>query len=710
MFVFFDIDRVLEPHEQVSNDDILKPFVTLLTAYLKEVYAWDITLEEGVNYHVSTSSRKGKLSLHIKLNILSPNMTTLREFVQQFTSFISNNAVVPTEYSDALHYMKEDKTGKKSLVCVVDLNPYNGFQAIRCLYSCKMSREVEKQVPLIPYGNSSKEIEDHLVIAYKEHKQKVLNTIYSKKYKPNMSIKLCKINDIVMEHKRIPVECDKQQAFQPTIPMRHIDLVRKWITESAQIKEVMGGSLNITAEAFKQANLYHFYLDNACPYACRKHKRNRIFLEYKYPTNIITLICYDSDCIEACKTQGGRHLFTVTQRKDYFINFAALTTQKTLHCKQDVIEWDENYPLKDKMYPYPVKPLGAVAANMGQGKTNEAIKFIDTKVGTKDKCLFITFSRSLSRKYINQLKGLGFINYLDCEGSSITDDRVIVCLDSLWKVKTDNFQYVFIDEILSVLMHFNSNMMQKRGLVCMCFELILLQAKHIYLMDACVDNTLVYNFVEYIADRKNVKPYWIRNHYVRPSNRKCNIVDVTKTSSKKSSDSLACELTFMRIQDILAEGKKVVVASSTKSFTEKLEMMLSKHTKSNVLVYNSSTDQEIMNDHAQRPNEVWSKYDVLIYSPSISAGMSFELLHFNELIAYLDNGFNTPTVDIALQMLFRVRQLIDGNMTIYVKSPTFSTDLPDTEMQVAQWLDNDLCTFNQYISMAADCPTSIHKG
>jgi hypothetical protein len=46
--------------------------------------------------------------------------------------------------------------------------------------------------------------------------------------------------------------------------------------------------------------------------------------------------------------------------------------------------------------------------------------------------------------------------------------------------------------------------------------------------------------------------------------------------------------------------------------------------------------------------------------------VSFKVPHFHELIAYFENEEQRPPIDTVLQQLFRVRQLIDGKMTIFV--------------------------------------------
>lgn len=146
--------------------------------------------------------------------------------------------------------------------------------------------------------------------------------------------------------------------------------------------------------------------------------------------------------------------------------------------------------------------------------------------------------------------------------------------------------------------------------------------------------------------------------------------------------------------------KKVVVSSSTKAFTEKVDATIKKVFKEEkkILVYNSATDKNTIHQHATNPNEVWNQYDVLIYSPSITSGISFEVLHFDEIVCFLVNSFHTPTVDLSLQQMFRVRQLTQGNMHIFVNDTmrVKEEEYPIGDDDIARFLDKNIESMSKY--------------
>jgi hypothetical protein len=119
------------------------------------------------------------------------------------------------------------------------------------------------------------------------------------------------------------------------------------------------------------------------------------------------------------------------------------------------------------------------------------------------------------------------------------------------------------------------------------------------------------------------------------------------------------------------DDKRIVITSSTKSFAEDAYNILTKHfigkqTDKVILLYHSESDEKVNRDNMEHLHKKWSSCDALIYSPTISVGVRFELPHFHHQISYMENSMYNPPVDCIIQQMFRVRQLIDGNMDTYV--------------------------------------------
>ena len=61
-------------------------------------------------------------------------------------------------------------------------------------------------------------------------------------------------------------------------------------------------------------------------------------------------------------------------------------------------------------------------------------------------------------------------------------------------------------------------------------------------------------------------------------------------------------------------------------------------------------------------NNIWSKCDVLIYSPTIEAGVNFDILHFDKIFGIISR--NTSSQRAFMQMLSRVRKTTDNEIII----------------------------------------------
>lgn len=339
----------------------------------------------------------------------------------------------------------------------------------------------------------------------------------------------------------------------------------------------------------------------------------------------------------------------------------------TLHCHDHDIgrSWKQ-YHKADSMNEYPADPLVCIRANMGAGKTKElGDRFFPKHLkNPRTSCIVITFNRQLAVKNYEDFGRFDFVNYLNCADSVYRHKRLIVCLDSLVKVDT-LFQFVVIDEATSVLLHANSPFMETRmQQVMSVLKQLLLNAKHVYLLDACVDNSIVFNVAEWMTmhGKNRRTATWIRNTFIQPTNRVAHVYHYKTRAGSRQCDAIriAC---LMRIKSALLEGKRVVVPTSSKKFAKYIVKAISKDLPDKVvMVYHRDNP-----NHGTKPAFAWLALDLLVYSPTIGPGISFEASHFDCLIAFFVNDPKwAPPVSTALQQLFRVRALVGGQMDIYV--------------------------------------------
>lgn len=711
-YIFFDLDRWVTSNEftAITQNEIeyintyVANFESIFQGFVQTVYACSVKLERGINYqawYTPSLPHAQKVSIHLKINIVMDNIASLRELVINFDKYMSSNLYVGNEDRQWFFYYREGV-----FTPVLDVSVYSNFRCYRTLFSSKPSTTTSlTSNPSIPCPGFSTKAEDHFVLVYENIPQTLINVSLNSHAAITINADFSKKHHVSFDASLMPVPvdngCDNKHA---EMALALINTMGHVIRHSKELHELFDTTyLNFSNQSsFLTASIYMFVLDKRCsckcPYAGRVHKSNNSRLDYHIRDNVLKFKCMD----DACHLQQQRECIVIRINKegDTLARLCSLSSPHTLHSKQNIIDWDEVYDAP-QMKSYPICALACIRGNMGASKTHVLISdFIRQHCAHPNtKCLFITYKQLLANKYHFELRDHDFVNYQDQTGS-ILANKVVVCLDSLWRVKNMNFDYIFLDEALSVLLHFNSSLMGKKvTTISTVFELMLLQCAHIYILDACADNTLVYDFVTYLARTKNIKPYWIWNKHVRPTNRICTaMVNTNRSVKAEASIKVAA---FEKISSLILMGKTIVVSSSTKAFTEQLGAHIQQKCPEHVrhIVYNCDTNRETLLAHASNPNKEWVNYDVLIYSPTIGAGLSFETLHFDVAVCYLENSHYTPTIDFVLQQMFRVRQLKEGDMFLYIND-TVKVDHsnhPVMEDQVEKWLDENVTVLHQYI-------------
>jgi hypothetical protein len=728
VFVFFDLDRVLVKNSPVDaaiidNYDnylieLYNTFITVFERFLHDIYELS---DLKPTYQVSYTPNTNKVSLHIKIDIRCANLQVLKEFAKKFCNYVTSNAYLTTIERSYFSFYGVDNQGNKLDKTLIDHGVYTNFRCLRILYSSKFKTN---SICSQPFLNSSKDINDHLVLCSMYQNERCLPTqcftFTAESVQDHIGISLdhSKRNNLShLPFATAPVLSDPE--YVPTrpshFPTAELDHISRLITSHPGIPNIFNQTVELASPIALDTNIWRYTITNSskciCPYAKRCHHSNHMQFDYFAVKGFVRVSCFNEDC-KAKMKKNWIH-FPISTDSLGFLTFAQRNSHHSLHCADSIIDWDEEYD-SETMMPYPLKPLVCIKAGMGVGKTKLlTTDFITQFASAPDtKCLFITYQILLSKKYINALFKFGFVNYLDVE-RDIHENKIIVCLDSIHRIKTSHFDFIFIDEALSVLLHFNSHLMNNVSTVCTIFDSLICQAKHIYLLDACVDNTLIYNFVSYLSHEKHIKPHWTKNTHIRVSNRQCTAYVNKASSGKKCLEMEAIE----RVCSLLLEGKKVVVSSSTKTFTNAVELTIKQRfqDKFKYIVYNGDSSKNEIAEHAQNIHEVWSQQDLIVYSPTIGAGLSFEEQHFDVLVGFFANSSHTASVDFCLQQLFRVRQLTEGTMILYINDLPNSKnkdDEPDViydgaeppieQSEIDQWLDKHISAIDKYFALSTD--------
>ena len=131
------------------------------------------------------------------------------------------------------------------------------------------------------------------------------------------------------------------------------------------------------------------------------------------------------------------------------------------------------------------------------------------------------------------------------------------------------------------------------------------------------------------------------------------------------------------------KSKNVVIPINTKDYTKLMEKLLSKKFGAeNILCYTGETSESKKKYDFANVNTNFKKY-FLIYSPILTAGISFEKEHFDYCCVYFSP--NSTTVETSRYILLRVRNIKSNKYYIAINKKY--NNLPTTDNGINTYLN-----------------------
>jgi len=260
---------------------------------------------------------------------------------------------------------------------------------------------------------------------------------------------------------------------------------------------------------------------------------------------------------------------------------------------------------------------------------------------------FITNQTKFTRNLSERFKDLDFSCYLDSTFDP-NHNRIIISLYSLHRIKTLQYDVIILDEVESILVNFCSigilgNKDVRKSNLNKYTQLIN-NSPLCIVMDAYP--------TRYTIDHFNIFGKKIHLH-----------INEYKTHANDTMILIESMNMFIAaMAKSLSKGENIVFASALKD--KQLDIINKVYAILNQLynidpmtlesrVYNSSLDNNLMDESIRNIDSDWF-VNLLAYSPSITAGISFEQTHFDKVF-YL--GYPNSTHISALQALYRVRDI-----------------------------------------------------
>lgn len=320
------------------------------------------------------------------------------------------------------------------------------------------------------------------------------------------------------------------------------------------------------------------------------------------------------------------------------------------------------------LHPFQTVRTLIVHAPMKMGKTKALREYINRRFNdplARPVIRFLSFRQTFS----DNIKACfpEFDLYKHTEGP-LMQDRLILQIESLYRLViqegSEPPDLLILDECESIFEQFNSGLLKHFSDSFGKFRYLMSFSNEVICMDAGITNR-TYNILNRMRPGGML---YHRNVYKNATEDKYYFTgDYQKWFG-------------ILVAAIESDQRIVIPTSSCNSATALQEYIMRHHPKVNVGIYSSKTEAALKARDFAAVNEYWAQFDVLIYTPTVSAGVSFEQRHFDLLMGYFVDS--SCPVETCLQMMGRVRNIMDK--TMYIVLHGFSGTLPCTPEAVSE--------------------------
>ena len=295
--------------------------------------------------------------------------------------------------------------------------------------------------------------------------------------------------------------------------------------------------------------------------------------------------------------------------------------------------------------PYLDNKLLCVQSEKGTGKTRNLLDalFQTEKDKEFNSILFLSSRRTFGIKLLSELKKYNFKLYSNIKAKYIVESRIICQIDSILRLEPDKYDLIIVDECESLARYTTSDHFVRNpraSMIVNALEMYLREAKNVYILDADLSERCM-------------------NYYTKSCNVKDNyslIVNEYKVYSDWTVKYTNYPSWIATIIDDIKQDKKIVVPMASNNKAKDLQSLIkSQCPKKKLLLIHKESDDSDKLEKLMKINTTWIKYDVVIYTPSVCMGVSFDVIdYFDKIYAY--GCHQSLGAQEFAQMLHRVRQ------------------------------------------------------
>ena len=650
----FYADLEWQRGEGAEHQVVLDRFVGFVVAFVKERCGDEV----GTTVQVSTASGESawrgggfKCSFHVRFDFGFESQIMSKWFATALSQAIldSGDSLLTFEYEG-----KPDS--------IFDVAPYGSNQALRILYSSKFKAN-EAPRPLIPHAGSSPDISDHLVGIYNKHSMvPLLNCSclapegVKRKLSKSTRAGIVAVRDdgdgdVEAGHNRLPV--DLLQQMVGGLGSDRAGLRPKWLAGIAAIfNETCWGDADLIEQGRGIAHIFsalHASYDKDATDVLWNSLSPR--LEGACGRTIAAWLREDNPALhKALRVKilwalGGCAPGLRKLRKANYADFEMPTVVYNQRYSMPIDLTDDDILLKEE-------PTNT-------GKTFAAKNLLMT--GKYERVLILSARQAYSSFIVADLNAAVsaegesslFVDYKDAACRDLSRfPRISVQMESLHRVRGGRYDLVIIDESESCLKTLSSSetMAKLKAVVEAIDEVITNTPKLLFLDAYMTDRTL--QFVQCLRGDRVVRANI--NEYVHPDRVAVPILHGSTTKAKA--------IFLQHMFTLISQGKRVALFTSSKSFGE----VVKDHFKMafgnlKMMFYSSDTSDRVFKRHLENVNEAWKTLVLLIFSPKILAGVSFNVPdHFSHLFVYGYSG--SCCVRDVHQAMVRVRKFAEPEM------------------------------------------------
>lgn len=390
------------------------------------------------------------------------------------------------------------------------------------------------------------------------------------------------------------------------------------------------------------------------------HRDNSLIIQFNFDTQ---------DIYEFCRQKNEkRFICNLIDNKNVKINIDDSYEDLNLFDKCE----HKNIYSHHEMREYELVPTLVVKAQMKIGKTKMIHNYINNNFNDNSIIKFITFRQTFSNNIYNSFNDFELYSNITSDIISEEHKRIIIQVESLCRINFDNVvtDLLILDEVESVFSQISSGLHKHFNASLSMFIWLLKTSKYVICLDANISNR-TYNILKKFRNEYDIF-YHCNNYFTSEGDKYYVTENIDKWVSK--------------IKNKINENKNIVIATNSINEAKICEYIVkSINDKLVIKLFSSETKPSEKKLYFNDVHKYWTDINVLIYTPTCTAGINFELEHFDTIFGFFCN--TSCDVETCRQMLGRVRNVKTKEYYICLQIIDSSL-LPTTYDEITEHLYN----------------------